>query len=118
MLISYLPILMLITVASLFAVGTVVASSFIGKRKSHAEKLSTYECGAEPIGSARVRFPIKFYIIAMVFIVFDIELVFLYPWAVVFKSLRMFGFIEMGVFILILGVCYFYIWKRGVFEWE
>ncbi|MGR3319707.1 MAG: NADH-quinone oxidoreductase subunit A [Candidatus Anammoxibacter sp.] len=118
MLINYLPILLLITVASLFAVGTVIASTLIGKRKSHAEKLSTYECGVEPIGSARVQFPIKFYIIAMVFIVFDIELVFLYPWAVVFKSLRMFGFIEMGVFILILGVCYFYIWKRGVFEWE
>lgn len=118
MLINYLPILILVTIATLFAVGTVIASTLIGKRKPSEAKLSPYECGMEPIGSARDRFPIKFYVIAMVFIIFDIELVFLYPWAVVFKSLKMFGFIEMGVFILILGFCYIYIWKRGGFEWE
>ncbi len=118
MLINYLPILILITVASLFAIGTVVMSTLIGRRRSFPEKLSPYECGVEPIGSARDRFPIKFYIIAMVFVIFDIELVFLYPWAVVFKSLKMFGLIEMGVFILILGFCYIYIWKRGALEWE
>ncbi len=116
--INYLPILLIITVASLFGIGTVIMSTLIGRRRSFSEKLSPYECGAEPIGSARDRFSIKFYIIAVVFIVFDIELVFLYPWAVMFKSLKMFGLIEMGVFILILGFCYIYIWKRGAFEWE
>lgn len=118
MLLNYLPILTIVTAATLFALGTVAMSALIGKRKPNAAKLSTYECGVDPIGSARGRFPIKFYVIAMVFIIFDIELVFLYPWAVVFKSLRMFGFIEMGIFILILAFCYVYIWKRGGFEWE
>ncbi len=115
---NYLPIFLLVVAASLFAIGTLVASMLIGRRKSYAEKLSPYECGVDPIGSARCRFPIKFYIIAMVFVIFDIELVFLYPWAVVFKSLKMFGFIEMGIFILILGFCYIYVWKRGGFEWD
>jgi NADH-quinone oxidoreductase subunit A len=71
-----------------------------------------------PIGSARERFPIKFYIIAMLFIVFDIETVFMYPWAVVFRQLGMFGFVEMGVFIAILVVGYAYVWRKGALEWE
>lgn len=118
MLLNYFPILILAIVAVLFAVGSVAGSMLIGKRKPHPEKLSPYECGMEPIGSARERFSIRFYIIAMIFVIFDIELVFLYPWAVVFKSMRMFGFIEMGVFILILVFCYVYVWKRGALEWE
>ncbi len=115
---NYFPIFVLCVVAALFAIGTLVGSLLIGRRKSYAEKLSPYECGVDPIGSVNKRFPIKFYIIAMIFVVFDIELVFLYPWAVVFKSLKMFGFIEMGVFIVILVFCYIYVWKRGGFEWE
>lgn len=115
---NYFPILVLAVVATLFAVGTLIGSLLIGKRKSYEEKLSPYECGVDPIGSARRRFPIKFYIIAMIFVVFDIELIFLYPWAVVFKSLKMFGFVEMGIFIMILVFCYVYVWKRGAFEWE
>ena len=71
-----------------------------------------------PVGSARERFSVKFYIIAMLFIVFDIEVVFMYPWAVMFKKLGLFGFIEMGVFILILLVGYAYVWKKGALEWE
>ncbi len=118
MLLNYFPIFVLFVIAALFAAGTVIMSMLIGKQKPHAEKLSPYECGVEPIGSARQRFPIKFYIIAMIFVVFDIELVFLYPWAVIFKSLKMFGLIEMGVFIAILVFCYIYVWKRGAFEWE
>ena len=72
----------------------------------------------EPTGTARERFSVKFYLIAMMFVIFDIEVVFLYPWAVVYKSLMLFGLIEMAIFILILLVCYAYIWKRGGFEWE
>lgn len=118
MLINYIPIFILFIIATLFAVGTVIASALIGKSKPTPEKLSPYECGVEPVGTARERFPIKFYVIAMVFIIFDIELVFLYPWAVVFRSLKMFGFIEMAIFIIILLFCYVYVWKRGGLEWE
>jgi len=118
MLDSYLPIIVLIVIALAFAVGTIVMSHLIGPRKPSAVKLAPYECGMPLVGSARERLSIKFYIIAMLFIVFDIEAVFLYPWAVVFKRLGMFGFAEMGVFIFILLVGYVYVWKKGALEWE
>jgi NADH-quinone oxidoreductase subunit A len=118
MLISYLPILILLLVVIGFAISNIIISALIGRQKPTVEKLSPYECGVEPIGSARERFSVKFYIIAMMFVVFDIEVVFLYPWAVVYKSLALFGLIEMAIFIIILFVCYVYIWKRGGFEWE
>ncbi len=118
MLISYLPILILLIVVMGFAISNIVISALIGRQKPTPEKLSPYECGVEPIGSARERFSVKFYIIAMMFVVFDIEVVFLYPWAVAYKSLALFGLIEMAIFIAILLVGYVYIWKRGGFEWE
>lgn len=118
MLVNYIPILILLLLVIGFAVSNVIISALIGRSIPTEEKLSPYECGVEPVGSARERFSIKFYIIAMMFVVFDIEVVFLYPWAVVFKSLALFGLIEMAIFILILFVCYVYIWKRGGFEWE
>lgn len=118
MLISYLPILILLLVAMGFAISNIIISAIVGRNKPSAEKLSPYECGIEPTGSARERFSVKFYIIAMMFVVFDIEVVFLYPWAVAFKSLALFGLIEMAIFIIVLLVCYVYIWKRGGFEWE
>ena len=118
MLESYLPILVLISFAVLFALGSVIFSFLIGQKKPSAVKLAPYECGMPLIGTARERFSIKFYIIAMLFILFDIEAVFLYPWAVVFKKLGMFGFVEMGVFIVILLVGYVYVWKKGALEWE
>lgn len=118
MLTSYLPILILLLVVMGFAISNIIISALIGRHKPTAEKLSPYECGVEPIGSARERFSVKFYIIAMMFVVFDIEVVFLYPWAVAYKSLALFGLIEMAIFIIILLVGYVYIWKRGGFEWE
>jgi NADH-quinone oxidoreductase subunit A len=118
MLESYLPILVLIGIAFAFAVGVVIASRLIGPKKPTAIKLAPYECGMPLIGSARDQFSIKFYIIAMLFILFDIEAVFLYPWAVMYKRLGIFGFVEMGVFILILLVGYVYVWKKGALEWE
>ena len=118
MLESYLPILVLIAIALAFALGSVVLSGVIGQRKPTAVKLAPYECGMPPVGSAHDRFSVKFYIIAMLFIVFDIEAVFLYPWAVVFRKLGLFGFVEMGVFIVILLVGYIYVWKKGALEWE
>jgi NADH-quinone oxidoreductase subunit A len=118
MLESYLPILVLIAIALMFALGSVIFSFLIGPKKPSAVKLAPYECGMPLVGTARQRFSVKFYIVAMLFILFDIETVFLYPWAVVFKDLGMFGFVEMGVFILILLVGYVYVWKKGALEWE
>ena len=118
MLIVYIPILIFLVVAIGFAVSNIILSALVGKQKPTEEKLSPYECGVEPVGTARARFSVKFYLIAMMFVIFDIEVVFLYPWAVVFKSLKIFGLIEMAIFILILLVCYVYIWKRGGFEWD
>jgi len=116
--INYLPILILFIVAVGFAVTNVSLSAILGKQKPSVEKLSPYECGIEPIGSARERFSVKFYLIAMLFVIFDVEVIFIYPWAVAFKSLKVFGFVEMVIFIGILFICYFYIWKRGGLEWD
>ncbi|MGC9518465.1 MAG: NADH-quinone oxidoreductase subunit A [Desulfuromonadaceae bacterium] len=118
MLESYLPILVLIALALLFALGSVAFSFIFGPRKPDEVKLAPYECGMPLIGTAREQFSVKFYIVAMLFIVFDIEVVFLYPWALMFKQLGVFGFVEMGVFILILLVGYVYVWKKGALEWE
>jgi NADH-quinone oxidoreductase subunit A len=115
---AYLPIVVLVVIAALFGLGSVVVSSLVGQKKPSPVKLQPYECGCEPVGSARERFSIKFYLIAMLFILFDIECVFLYPWAVLFKRLGTPGLIEMAVFIVILFVGYIYVWKKGALEWE
>ena len=115
---AYLPIILLVAIALLFGLGSLVVSSLVGQKKPSPVKLSPYECGCEPVGSARERFSVKFYIIAMLFILFDIEAVFLYPWSVLYKRLGMFGLVEMGVFIVILFVGYIYVWKKGALEWE
>jgi NADH-quinone oxidoreductase subunit A len=118
MLLAYVPILILLIVVLGFAISNIIISALLGRHRPSVEKLSPYECGIEPTGTARERFSVKFYLIAMMFVIFDIEVVFLYPWAVVFKSLKLFGLIEMAIFIIILLICYAYIWKRGGFEWE
>lgn len=115
---TYLPIILLILIALAFGLGSVVFSSLIGQKKYSKVKMAPYECGCEPIGTARERFPIKFYLIAMLFIRFDIEAVFLYPWAILYKKLGLFGLVEMGLFIVILFVGYIYVWKKGALEWE
>ena len=116
----YTPILALALLATGFAVFSVVVSSLTGPKRYNRAKLDSYECGIEPtpqpVGGGR--FPVKYYITAMMFIVFDIEIVFLYPWAVYFDSMKMFGLIEMGLFILTVFVAYAYVWKRGGLEWE
>ena len=118
MLLDYLPILILVILAALFAAGSVLLSSLLGPRRPNPEKLSPYECGVEPVGTARERFSVKFYLVAMLFIIFDMEIVFLYPWAVVFRQLRLFGLMAMGSFLLVLLVGYFYVWKKGGLEWD
>lgn len=118
MLLDYLPILILVVLAALFAGGSMVISALLGPRRPTPEKLSPYECGIEPVGTARERFSVKFYLVAMLFIIFDMETIFLYPWAVVFKELKAFGVAAMGTFLLILLVGFVYVWKKGGLEWE
>lgn len=119
---AYLPILLMFVVAIGFAVGNVLLSQFVGQRKSTRTKLMPYECGKDPVGSARERFSVKFYLIAMIFILFDIELIFMMPWAVVFRFLQANGlgtvvYVEMMFFVALLLVGYVYVWKKGLFDW-
>lgn len=113
----YLPLLIHFLLAGALAGGIVLLSWVIGYRKPTRAKLSPYECGMTPVGDARERFSVKFYLVAMLFILFDVEAVFLYPWAIILRQLRMFGFIEMLVYIGIVLVGFFYIWKKGVLDW-
>ena len=114
----YLPLLIQIGMALLLACGMVLLSTLLGKHRYNRVKMSPYECGMTPIGDAAERFSVKFYLVAMLFILFDVEAVFLYPWAIIYKSLKMFGFWEMLVYIGILLVGFFYIWKKGVIDWN
>ena len=118
MLLDYVPILVMFLVAVFIAVFVIVLSGLLGPRRPTKRKLMPYESGMEPIGSAQRRFPIKFNLVAMLFILFDIEVIFFFPYALVYKRLGIFGLIEMGVFMLILLIGLFYIWKRGALEWE
>jgi NADH-quinone oxidoreductase subunit A len=124
---EYIPILIVFIFVAGFAVTNIVLSHVVGKRKNTRAKLMPYECGMDPVGSAHQRFSVKFYLIAMLFILFDIEAVFLLPWAVVFKTMtralgsngqRSFVFFEMIIFIAVLLVGYVYVWKKGLFEWN
>ena len=115
---QYFPIFVLVTVVTIMALGMLALSYLLGRKKPTPRKLMPYECGIEPEEDARQRFPVKFYLVALMFIVFDIEVVFLYPWAVIYKQLALFGLIEMGIFILILMVGYVYILKKGALKWE
>jgi NADH-quinone oxidoreductase subunit A len=115
---EYVPVLMFVIIAILFAVITIGASTIIMPRRLNARKLAPYECGVEPVGNARSRFHIKFYLVAVLFILFDIEAVFLYPWAVAFRQLGLYGLIEMALFILVLLVGYVYLLKKRALEWN
>ncbi len=118
MLNEYLPIFILMTFALIFSTGMVLSNRILGPKRPNPEKLSTYESGMEPIRTARDRFSVKFYLVAMLFIIFDIEVVFLYPWAVTFDKLGVLGYVEMFLFILVLLVGYLYIIKKGALRWE
>jgi len=113
----YLPLLMHFGIATGLAAAIVILSWLIGQHKPGRSKMSPYECGVQPVGDARSRFSVKFYLVAMLFILFDVEAVFLYPWAVVLRELKMFGFWEMIVYIAIVLVGLFYVWKKGVLDW-
>jgi NADH-quinone oxidoreductase subunit A len=116
----YIPIIGLFALAAAFALFSVAIAPFVGPRRYNRAKLDAYECGIEPtpqpIGGGR--FPVKFYLTAMLFIIFDIEIIFLYPWAVSFEALGVFGFVEMVLFIVTVFIAYAYVWRRGGLEWD
>ena len=121
---QYVPILLMFVVAAGFAVTFIGLSQFVGQRKRTRTKLMPYECGKDPVGSAHERFSVKFYLIAMIFILFDIEVIFLVPWAVVFKTLadpayglRNLAYLEMMLFIALLAAGLVYVVKKGAFDW-
>ena len=115
---TYFPVLVQILIALAVAVGMIGASALIGRRVKDKAKNSPYESGMKPVGDARHRFSVKFYLVAMVFILFDIEAIFLYPWAVVYRELKLFAFVEMLLFIVLVLCGFFYIWKKGVLDWS
>jgi len=113
----YFPVLIQVLVAVGLAAGLIGASTLLGKRARSPLKDTPYESGMAPIGSAHERFSVKFYLVGMIFILFDIEAVFLYPWAVVYRQLKLFGFFEMVIFIALILIGFFYVWKKGALDW-
>src|SRR5580692_12358607 len=115
---SYFPVLVQVLIAAALAAGLIGASTLLGKRGHSPLKDTPYESGMAPVGSARERFSVKFYLVGMIFILFDIEAVFLYPWAVVFRELKMFAFAEMFLFVVLILVGFFYVYKKGALDWS
>ena len=116
----YVPIVGLLVLGALFALFSVSIAPIVGPKRYNRAKLEAYECGIEPVDQPLTggRFPVKYYLTAMLFIVFDIEIVFLYPWAVTNDRLGVFGLVEMAVFIVTVFIAYAYVWRRGGLEWE
>ena len=121
---NYFPVFVFLVVALLFSMAPVLLGWLLGPRRPDPEKLSPYECGFEPFEDARIRFDVRYYLIAILFILFDLEVAFLVPWATIFKeivqteSVKWFGFVEMLVFVAILVVGYVYAWAKGALDWE
>lgn len=113
----YLPILLFVIIAVGFVAVTLGVCFLIRPRRPDPEKLSPYECGIDPVMGTRERFSIRFYVVAVLFLIFDVEAVFMFPWAVVFSKIGLFGFVEMMLFIFILLIGYYYAWKKGALEW-
>jgi NADH-quinone oxidoreductase subunit A len=115
---EYLPILLFLVVATGLGVSLLVMGTLLGPRRPESEKLSPYECGFEAFEDARMQLDVRYYLIAILFIAFDLEIAFVFPWAVIFRSLGLVGLIEMGVFLGLLVLGFVYIWKKGALEWE
>ncbi len=118
MLESYLPVLVILLVSAFIGSAIIVLSNLLSKKNPTAIKLMPYECGMDPIGGARHRFSVKFFIFGMLFIVFDVELIFMFPWANIYDKLMFFGFMEMLIFVLVLLAGLIYVWKKGALQWE
>ncbi|MEO7072755.1 MAG: NADH-quinone oxidoreductase subunit A [Rhodanobacter sp.] len=118
MLAEYWPVLLFIVVAAGLGVVLLAFGLIAGPRRPEAEKLAPYECGFEAFEDARMRFDVHYYLLAILFIIFDLEIAFLFPWAVVFQQIGAIAMIEMGLFLLLLGIGFAYVWKKGALEWE
>ncbi|MEI6523190.1 MAG: NADH-quinone oxidoreductase subunit A [Bacteroidia bacterium] len=117
-LLDYLPVVLMMVVAVGFVITTMLATHYLGPKRKSKLKLEAFECGIESQGNARIPFSIKYFLVAILFVLFDVEVIFMYPWAVNFKSLGMFGFLEMLTFMGVLLLGFFYIIKRGALKWE
>jgi len=115
---EYLPTLLFLIVAGGIGVALLVVGHVLGPQRPTVEKLSPYECGFGAFEDARMQFDVRYYLIAILFIVFDLEIAFVFPWALVFRELGVFGLIEMGVFLALLVIGFIYVWKKGALEWE
>jgi NADH-quinone oxidoreductase subunit A len=118
MLENYLPILVFVVLGVLFGVGPIIAGFLLAPYRPDSEKLSPYECGFEAFEDSRMKFDVRYYLVAILFIIFDLEIAFLFPWAVVLKEIGMFGFLAMVLFLAILVIGFIYEWKKGALEWE
>src|SRR4051812_11276676 len=118
MLANYFPILVFVIIGILVGVGPIVLGQVLGPRRPGVEKDSPYECGFEAFEDARMKFDVRYYLVAILFILFDLEIAFLFPWAVVLKEIGLFGFVSMLIFLAILVVGFIYEWKKGALEWE
>ena len=118
MLAEYLPTLLFLVVATGIGIALIIVGNLLGTKRPDAEKLSPYECGFNAFEDARMQFDVRYYLIAILFIVFDLEIAFVFPWALVFRELGVFGLVEMGVFLALLLIGFIYVWKRGALEWE
>ncbi len=118
LLIQYLPILVFIVIASVISIAMIAGSIIVGMRKPDAEKLSAYECGFDAFSDVRGKFDVRFYLVTLLFIIFDLEIAFLFPWAVTLGKIGVFGFWSMIVFLLVLTIGFIYEWKKGGLDWE
>jgi NADH-quinone oxidoreductase subunit A len=118
MLTEYLPVLLFLLVSIIFSIGVLSLSFIVSPKKPNNEKLSPYECGFEPFDDARTKFDIPFYLVALLFIIFDLEIAFLFPWAISLRNIGLFGYISMMIFLIILTIGFIYEWKKGALEWE
>ena len=118
MLAEYLPPLLFLIVATGIGIALVIVGNVLGPKRPDPDKLAPYECGFDAFENARMPFDVRYYLVAILFIVFDLEIAFVFPWAVVFRELGLFGLIEMGTFLVLLVIGFAYVWKRGALEWE
>jgi len=114
---AWLPLLIMLVLGAGFGGFNILLGNLVGPKRPTPEKMAPYECGMPPVGDARERHPVKFYLVAMIFLLFDIEIAFLYPWAMALRELRWTGFIQLIVFFLILLAGYVYVWRKGVLDW-
>ena len=115
---EYLPILLFLAVSSVVGVALLILGKLLGPQRPESEKLSPYECGFEAFEDAHMQFDVRYYLIAILFIAFDLEIAFVFPWAIIFRSLGVAGLVEMGIFLGLLVLGFVYVWKKGALEWE